>query len=121
MNSKCGVKIRELMTPPEDLSNFDPGQYLSGLEFESTNEPIVEKDRDGLAQLVHFIAFLALQEGSPAFGTAIIPKDTTAYTALESHFGHLDGWSETYRSSGGVTYRALVNFLMVHYPPHRPA
>ena len=54
------VKIRTLIAPEGDLTEFDPGRYLSELEFYETDDPVTEEDRDGLAQFVHYLAFLAL-------------------------------------------------------------
>ena len=54
------VKIRTLTAPRSDLSSFDPGEYLSGLDFYETADPISEEDRDGFAQFVHILTFMAL-------------------------------------------------------------
>jgi hypothetical protein len=114
------VKIRELTAPSGDLGAFDPGRYLCSLDFYATAEPVDDAERDGLAQLVHFVAFLALQAHSPAFATAVVPQDSFAHAALESYFGHLEGWTDLPRDAKGLPYRALASFLMAYYPPHLP-
>jgi hypothetical protein len=114
------VIIRELIAPQTPLSEFDPGAYLSGLEFAETEAPITEEDRDGLAQFAHFLAFMALQAKSSRWAGSTVARDTLAYQALESHFGHLKGWAEMAQNEHGLHYRELTTFLMEHYPPHPP-
>lgn len=113
-----GVKIRELMSPPLPLTEFDPGAYLSELEFEETDAAITEADRDGLAQFAHFLAFLALQAGSSRWASSAVPTGSSAMRALESHFSHLAGWPDV--PEGGLPYRELAGFLLPHYPPRAP-
>ena len=113
-------RIRELIAPQLPLTAFDPGEYLAGLEFYETNEPITDEDRDGLAQFVHFLAFLALKGQSSKWDAATVRRDTSAYRALESHFGQLEGWEELAAHEVGLPYRELAGFLMGHYPPHLP-
>jgi hypothetical protein len=112
------VKIRTLMAPPTPLSEFDPGAYLSELEFYETDSPISEEDRDGLAQFAHFLAFLALQAQSSRWASSVVPQGSQAHRALESHFGHLADWPGV--PTGGLLYRQLAGFLMQHFPPHPP-
>jgi hypothetical protein len=112
------VKIRTLTAPPTPLSEFDPGAYLSGLEFYESEAPISDEDRDGLAQFTHFLAFLALQAQSSRWESSVVPRGSQAHRALESHFAHLAGWPRVPKS--GLSYRRLVSFLMQHYPPHPP-
>jgi hypothetical protein len=112
------VKIRALTAPPTPLGDFDPGAYLSGLEFYKTDAPISEVDRDGLAQFVHFLAFLALKAKSSRWASSVIPQGSSASRAIESHFGHLPGWPGVL--PGGLPYRQLASFLMHHYPPRPP-
>ncbi len=112
------VKIRELMSPPLPLNEFDPGAYLSGLDFEETDAAVTEADRDGLAQFAHFLAFLALQAGSSRWASSVVPAASSAMRALESHFGHMAGWPIVPKS--GLPYRQLATFLMPHYPPRAP-
>lgn len=112
-----GVKIRTLTAPPVPLTEFDPGAYLSELEFYETDSPIAEDDRDGLAQFVHRLAFLALQARSNRWASSVIPQNSPAYQALSSHFGHLPGWPST--SHDGLPYRQLASFLLKHYPPKK--
>ncbi len=114
------IKIRTLTAPSTDLGSLDPGEYLGGLEFYETDEPITDEERDGLAQLTHFVAFLALEAKSTRFATSVVGGHTLAYRALESHFGHLAGWTTVPRDERGLEYRGLVVFLMNHYPPHLP-
>ncbi|QEL20921.1 hypothetical protein [Limnoglobus roseus] len=95
------MKIRALMSPPTPLTKFDPGAYWSGLEFEETDAANTEAERDGLAQFVHFLAFLALQAGSTRWAS-VVPARSSAMRALESHFGHLAGWPRVTRS--GLSY-----------------
>jgi hypothetical protein len=45
------VKIRTLTAPPTRFSEFDPGAYLSELEFCQRDSPTSEEDRDGLARV----------------------------------------------------------------------
>ena len=111
------VKVRTLLAPPAPLAEFDPGAYLSELEFYETNSPISEKDRDGLAQFVHFLAFLALQAQSSRWASSVVPQNGHAHRALELHFGHLAGWPDV--PTGGLPYRQLARFLMQHYPPKK--
>jgi hypothetical protein len=115
------VRIRVLTAPEGDLSTFDPGEYLCSLEFYETDQALTEEDRDGLAQFVHFLAFLALEARSSAWQASAVGRDTSAYRALESHFGHLEGWAEVSRDAPALSYRSLVTLLMRHYPPHPPS
>jgi hypothetical protein len=112
------VKIRAVMSPPLPLTEFDPGAYLSELEFEETDAAITEADRDGLAQFAHFLAFLALQTGSSRWASSVVPTGSSAMRALESHFGHLAGWPTV--PEGGLSYRQLASFLLPHYTPRAP-
>src|SRR5262245_17974308 len=114
------VKIRSLTAPPLPLTDVDPGEYLSGLEFYETSSPITEEDRDGLAQFAHYLAFMALQSQSRRWANSIVTRDSQAYRALESHFGHLRGWPGVPKGEGGLPYRVLASFLMQHYPPRMP-
>jgi hypothetical protein len=86
------VKIRTLTAPPTPLTDFDPGAYLSGLEFYETDSPINDEERDALAQFAHFLAFLALKAESSRWASSVVLQGSRAYSALESHFGHLEGW-----------------------------
>jgi hypothetical protein len=112
------VKIRTLSAPPTSLSEFDPGAYLSGLEFYETDSPITDEDRDDLAQFAHFLAFLALQAQSSRWDSSVVPQGGQAHRALESHFGHLTDWPGV--PADGLPYRQLVVFLMQYYPPRPP-
>jgi hypothetical protein len=112
------VKIRTLTAPPPPLSEFDPGAYLSALEFYETDAPVTDEDRDGLAQFAHFLAFLALQAQSSRWDSSVVRRGSQAHRALESHFGDLAGWPGVPKS--GLSYRQLASFLMQHYPPHPP-
>lgn len=114
------VKIRTLTAPPTPLSAFDPGEYLSSLEFYETDLPITDEDRDGLAQFAHLLAFLTLQSKSTRWAASTIRPDSMAFQALNSHFGHLPGWRELASGQNGLAYRQLVTFLMNHYPPRSP-
>ena len=114
------VKIRELRPPSLPLSEFDPGAYLAGMDFYETDEAITDEERDGLAQLVHFVAFIALQAKSTCWSTSSIAKGTTVYRALESYFGHLSEWEHIAGSSSEVPYQRLVSSLMRPFPPHLP-
>jgi hypothetical protein len=113
------VKIRQLLVPEGDLGNFDPGAFLSGLEFYETDDPVADDDRDGLAQFAHFLAFLALNNQSTAWPESSIDPSSSAFLALESHFVHLDGWADIV-TRDGIPYRSLASFLMPHYPPRQP-
>jgi hypothetical protein len=112
------VKIRTLTAPPTPLSEFDPGAYLSELEFYETDAPISDEERDGLAQFAHFLAFLALRAQSSRWTSSVVRHGSLAHRALESHFGHLAGWPRVPKR--GLSYRQLASFLMQHYPPHLP-
>lgn len=114
------VKIH-LLAPPTPLNDFDPGQYLSELEFYETDDLITDKDRDGLAQFAHLLAFMALQAKSSKWDGSTVRHGSLAYQALESHFGHLEGWNELSAGDRDLLYRQLAWFLMRHYPPHLPA
>ena len=118
--TRGSVKIRTLTAPQTDLSSFDPGVYLGGLDFYETADPISDEDRDGLAQFAHFLAFLALQAESSEWQHSVVSRNTLAFRALESHFEDLEGWNELVEGAEGIPYRALVTFLMQHYPPHAP-
>lgn len=113
------VKIRELTAPPEDLSAFDPGAYFSKLEFYETDDALSEDDRDGMAQLVHLLAFFALNANSPHWSASVVPPASTAFRALHSHFHHLLGWSDIASDTEGVYFKDLAALLMGHYPPRK--
>jgi hypothetical protein len=81
------VKIRTLTAPPTPLTEFDPGAYLSGLEFYETDTPITDEDRDGLAQFAHFLAFLALQAQSSQWASSVVPAGSQAQRTLASRSG----------------------------------
>jgi hypothetical protein len=112
------VRIREIVAPEGDLSTFDPGRYLSGLEFYESDTPVTDADRDGLAQFVHYLGFVALRAQSSSFGSSVIRGTSTAYRALESHFGDLPEWPQGSSPPADLSYRQLAWFLMRHYPPH---
>ena len=112
------MKIRELRVPSGDFRDLDPGRYLCELEFYPADESVGEGDRDGLAQMVHYLAFLSLRAGPELYEASLVPHSSTAYVALETYFGHLDGWKELPRESDALPYRFLVPFLMDYYPPH---
>ena len=111
------VKIRTLKAPPTPLTEFDPGAYLSQLEFYETDSPINEEDRNGLAQFAHYLAFLALQAKSSRWKSSMVPHNSHVHHALESHFGHLPGWPGV--PIDGLPYKQLASFLMQHYPPRK--
>jgi hypothetical protein len=106
--------------PQTPLGTFDPGEYLCGLEFYETDSPITEEERDALAQFAHILAFTALEAKSSKWAASTVLRGTSAYGALESHFGHLQGWQELAKAESGLHYRQLAHFLMRHYPPHPP-
>ena len=112
------VKIRKLVAPEGDLTEFDPGRYLSELEFYETDEAITDEDRDGLAQFVHYLAFLALSKKSTGWPDSMIETKSTAFAAIQSHFGKMVGW-EKIATEDGIPYRFLASFLMTAYPPQR--
>ena len=112
------VKIRTLPAPPAPLEEFDPGEYLGGLEFYETESEITEEDRNGLAQFVHLLAFLALQAKSSRWVSSVVRQGGGAHRALESHFGHLADWPGV--PPGGLPYRQLAAFLLRHHPPRLP-
>jgi hypothetical protein len=97
-----------LTRPPAPLAEFDPGAYLSGLEFYETDAPLTDEDRNGLAQFAHYLAFLALQAKSSRWATSVIAPGSLAHQALESHFGHLPDWPAS--PAGGLPYRQLAAF-----------
>jgi len=111
------MKIRELRAPSGDLRAFDPGRYLCGLQFYPADEPLGESDRDGLAQMIHYLAFLSLRGGTERFESSLVPHSSSAYVALETYFGHLEGWEDLPREADALPYRVLVSFLMGYYPP----
>jgi hypothetical protein len=113
------VKIRSLAPPSEDLSTFDPGEYLAHLDFYETDAPITDEERHGLAQFAHFLAYIALRARSSRWGDSVVPTGTPAYRALESHFSHISGWESISNSVHGMSYRHLVSFLMGPFPPQR--
>jgi len=86
------VKIRTLVAPGGNLSEFDPGAYLSRLEFYQTSDELTEDDRHGMAQILHFLAFLAENAQSRYRNSSVVALGTSAYDALRSHFGDLAGW-----------------------------
>ena len=110
------VKIGTLTAPPAPLATFDPGEYMSGLDFYETDSSISDQDRDDLAQFTHFLAFIALQAKSSKWAASIVPQDSLAYRALDSHFGHLNGWRELSENQG-LSFRHLASLLMRCYPP----
>jgi hypothetical protein len=113
------VRFRVLPAPPSDLSGFDPGTYVSELDVVETENALTEADRDGLAQFLHYVAYLALSAGSSAWPGATIPVDSSIYRALATHFGHLRAWEGIPIIEGRISYRALVSFLMPEYPPRK--
>ena len=113
------VKIRTLHAPQGDLSSFDPGAYLSGLEFYETENQVTEDERDGLAQFVHFLAYVSLSARSTGWDQSVIEPDSSAFSALESHFGHLEGWTDLAPNGQRLGYRVLAKFLLGPYPPSR--
>jgi hypothetical protein len=113
------VKIRTLSPPLGDLSVFDPGEYLASLEFYETPDVITGSDRDDLAQFVQLLAYMALQAKSTRWAASGVRRETSAFNALESHFGGLEGWSEIVDAEG-VGYGSLARFIFGHYPPHPP-
>ena len=117
---RYSVKIRTLVAPQTPLSEFDPGEYLSGLEFYETEGEITDEDRDGMAQYAHFLAFLALQGRSSKWDNSTVCRGTLAYRALESHFCSLAGWQELAENERGIKYHQLASFLMGYYPPRSP-
>ena len=114
------VKIRTLPAPSIGSGAFDPGRYLSLLDFYETDEPITEADRDGLAQIVHYLAYLTLESRSPAWDRSFVARESLAHRALDSHFGSIPGWSELPRDERGLQYHGLTAFLMGCYPPRGP-
>ena len=114
------VRFRALPAPPSDLSDFDPGTYVAGLDVYDTGLVLTEPDRDGLAQFVHYVAFLALQARSSAWPGSTIPVDSSICRALVTHFAHLGGWNEIPIVDGAISFRAVVTCLMSTYPPHPP-
>lgn len=112
------VKIRTLPPPPAPFDQFDPGAYLGGLEFYETETPISEEDRDGLAQFLHLLAFIALQARSTQWAGSVIPRGSLAERAIETHFGHLPNWPAL--PPTGLPYRQLAGLLMKQYPPRMP-
>lgn len=110
------VKIKKVYAPSGELFEFDPGAYLNELEFYETETPINEDDRDGLAQLVHYLAFLALNYKSSAWPNSIVARPSSAFDAIDSHFSHLDEWSSIVKENG-IEYRSLASILMAPYPP----
>jgi hypothetical protein len=113
------VKIRTLTAPSSDFATFDPGEYLSGLEFYETGDPITEDDRQGLARLAHLLAYFALQGKSSKWSTSMIPRSSLAFKAFETHFSERSGWAEITQDPQGIYYKDLASFLMEHYPPQR--
>ena len=113
------TKIKTLRTPQGNLESFDPGRYLGSLEFYESAETVTEADRDVLAQFVHLLAFAALRGGSIYWEASTVDVQTSAFSALQSHYGHLSGWMEIVEEEG-IAYRSLASFLLVHYPPHKP-
>lgn len=114
------VRIRTLVAPTPPLDEFDPGAYLSSLEFYETTDPITDADRDGLAQFVHLLAFIALKARSTKWQTATIGHGTDAFLAIQSHFATLDGWKELAGESADLLYSRLAKFLIRHFPPRAP-
>ena len=115
------VKIRTLTAPGGDLSQFDPGVYLSGLEFYETSDEITETDRNGLAQILHFLAFLATNAQSRRWSGSVVAHGTSAYEALASHFGDLPEWHDLAVPGENLAYSEMVRFLLPHYPPRTPS
>ena len=114
------VKIRTLKSPGPELSDFDPGAYLASLDFYETEDVVTEEDRDGLAQFIHLLAFIALKFRSNNWSASSLPHGSSAYLAVQSHFEHLDGWNQIYTEGQGIVYRDLATFLMNHFPPKPP-
>lgn len=114
------IKIKSLQAPDSDLTKFDPGAYLAELEFYETDEPITDQDRDGLAQFIHFLAFLALKSQSDRWRASVVPYGSSAFLAIGSHFSHLPGWDAVSRGNENIFYSDLASFLMSHIPPRLP-
>jgi hypothetical protein len=116
--TRKAVKIRNLLAPKTPLDDFDPGAYLSSLEFYETDSAISESDRDELAQFAHLLAFMAIKSKSTKWPSSVIGQGSSAARALESHFGDLPDWPGV--PADGLSYRTLASFLMKHYPPRPP-
>ena len=112
------VKIKRVVAPEGDLSQFDPGAFLAELEFYETDEPISDSDRDDFAQFIHLLAFIALKNRSTHWDTAHIPQTSSAFAALHSHFGGLESWHDAI-DQDGISYRSLASMLMPAFPPRR--
>ena len=113
------TKIRSLVSPKTPLGDFDPGAYLSSLDFYETDVPLNDADRDGLAQFIHYLAFIALSARSTKWKESMISKGTAAHHALASHFSVLQGWEELNAAPHGIEYSRLARFLMGPFPPQR--
>ena len=113
------VKIKTLTSPSGELSSFDPGRYLSGLDFYETDDAVTASDREAMAQLVHLLAHLSLKNRSDRWPSSTVTADSAAFRALNSHFSHLDGWDKL-ATADGILYRSLASFLIKPYPPRRP-
>ena len=74
------VEIKKLVAPSGGLSVFDPGAYLANLEFYESDNVISEGDRNGLAQFVDFLAFLALKNRSTGWPNSVVPRSSSAFT-----------------------------------------
>lgn len=113
------MKIRELRVPDLSDAAFDPGLYFSSLDFYDDAAPLTSDDKDGMAQFIHLLGYMALSSGSEAWNTSSIPKNGPAYLALRSHFGSQPWWPKLEGESARLSYRQLVVHLMDDYPPHR--
>jgi hypothetical protein len=114
------VRIRTLIALTRPLNEFDPGANLSALEFCETTDPISDAERDGLAQLVHFLAFIALKHRSTKWQTAMISRGTDAFHAIQPHVATLEGCQELAGESVDLLYSRLAKFLIRHFPPRAP-
>ena len=110
------VKIKNVYAPEGNLLEFDPGFYISQLEFYETEEPITESDRESFANFLHYLAYLALSSGSTNWANSTIQNDSTATLAITSHFAQLDGF-KLLENDEGINYKSLVSFLMGYYKP----
>lgn len=110
------VRIKTLTEPSGDMAHFDPGAYVESLDFYECDQSIGEDDQAGLAEFLHYLAFLALGSHSEGWEGSTISRDSSAYEAIASHFGDLDGWDDLVTPEG-IYYGELVRFLLPIYPP----
>lgn len=116
-------KILQIFAPPKDLSTFNPGKYFNEMEFTDSSIPYSLEDADGLAQLVFYCDYLALESQSTERENSVLYGDTPFFSTLRTNFSNLEGWEEIeeiIEKQGYIFFTDMVHFLFRFFKPHPP-